>query len=429
MLNTNAGRSIETLTTKSSLPARYDAIRNATIDICKPLSHEDHVVQPVIFVSPPKWHLAHSTWFFENFILLKHKKGYRAFNESYNYLFNSYYESVGKRALRTDRGNITRPGVEEILQYRAYVDEQMQLLMQEGISEEAAAFIELGLNHEQQHQELLYTDIKYILGHNPLFPQYHAPALRVEAAARPANYIEMSEGTYEIGHAGNDFCFDNEKGRHKVFLHAFRYMDRLVTNEEYLQFMEAGGYENALLWLAEGWDWVKQNNVIAPMYWHKIDNEWHNYTLEGLVKIDEAAPVTHVSYYEAEAFARWKGKRLLTEFEWEAVCSAKHKVIPAHANFSGKRLLTTSHAGEGDDQLLGNTWEWTASAYLPYPFYKQAEGALGEYNGKFMVNQMVLRGGSCVTPRDHMRITYRNFFHADERWQFTGIRLAESIGK
>lgn len=427
MLKTGAEKNSDILHDRSTLQMRYNAIRNATTAVCKPLTYEDHVVQPVIFVSPPKWHLAHSTWFFENFILSKHKKGYKVFNENYNYLFNSYYESEGKRVLRTDRGNITRPGVEEILRYRAYVDEQMRLLLETSVPEEAAAFIELGLNHEQQHQELLYTDIKYILGHNPLFPPYHAPALRVEAAARPAAFIDMNEDIYEIGYDGNDFCFDNEKGRHKVFLHAFRYMDRLATNGEYLEFMEAGGYDDALLWLAEGWDWVNENKVNAPLYWHKMDGEWYNYTLAGLLKVDEAAPVTHVNYFEADAFARWKGKRLLTEFEWEAACSVRHKVIPSHANFADKGILTTSVAGEGDDQFLGNAWEWTSSAYLPYPYYKQAKGALGEYNGKFMVNQMVLRGGSCVTPRDHMRITYRNFFHADERWQFTGIRLAESI--
>jgi ergothioneine biosynthesis protein EgtB len=412
---------------KAAQTGRYSAIRKASVDICKPLSHEDHVVQPAAFVSPPKWHLAHSTWFFEHFILSKNKKGYKAFNESYNYLFNSYYDSAGSRVLRTDRGNITRPGVEEILQYRAYVDEQVGTLLETGVPEEAAAFIELGLHHEQQHQELLYTDIKYILGHNPLFPQYHAPALRAETPVRPAAFIDMNEGIYGIGYDGDGFCFDNEKGRHKVFLHAFRFMDRLITNGEYLGFMEDGGYDNALLWLAEGWDWVKQNRAASPLYWYKIDNNWYNYSLSGLLKVNESAPVTHVSYYEADAFARWKGKRLLTEFEWEAACSARYREIPSHSNFADKRALSTSAAHEGDDQLLGNAWEWTSSAYLPYPYYKQATGALGEYNGKFMVNQMVLRGGSCVTPRDHMRITYRNFFHPDERWQFTGIRLAESI--
>lgn len=406
------------------LKEKYLFIRKATTAICSLLSVEDHVVQPVLFVSPPKWHLGHSTWFFEQFVLVPYNKSYEPFNRNYNYLFNSYYESVGKRVLRTNRGNITRPGIEEVLQYRSYVDEAMMDMLQAELPAEILRIIELGLNHEQQHQELLYTDIKYILGNNPLLPAYTTTHENT-GHPRKEDYIEVKEGIYEIGYSSNGFCFDNEKGAHKVFLHAFRYMDRLITNGEYLEFMDAGGYSNSLLWLAEGWDWVQMNNVHSPMYWHLTENDWHYYTLGGLKKIDHYAPVTHISFYEADAYARWSGKRLLTEFEWEAACQLKHEDIPADSNFVDAGILTPRSARH--DQMLGDAWEWTNSAYLPYPYYKQEKGALGEYNGKFMINQMVLRGGSCVTPRDHIRITYRNFFHPDERWQFTGIRLAENI--
>jgi ergothioneine biosynthesis protein EgtB len=405
---------------------RFITVRNASTAICEPLAHEDHVVQPAMFVSPPKWHLAHTTWFFEQFVLIPNKKGYKVYNDSYNYLFNSYYESIGARVLRTDRGNMTRPGILEILQYRKYVDEAMLDFLSAEQSPKINELIELGLNHEQQHQELLFTDIKYILGHNPLFPVYkESSTSNKRASPRKMNYVEVPEGIYEIGYTGEGFCFDNEKGAHKVFLHAFRYMDRLATNEEYIQFMEQGGYSNALLWLGEGWDWVKQNGITAPMYWYRMDNEWYNYTLNGLRKVDPNEPVTHISFYEADAFARWKGQRLMTEFEWEAACRKVFQDVPHDANFTDKGKLHPVLAN--GHQMLGDAWEWTNSAYLPYPYYKQEKGALGEYNGKFMVNQMVLRGGSCVTPRDHIRMTYRNFFHADERWQFTGIRLAESL--
>lgn len=406
------------------LKEKYLRIRNASAGICAPLTTEDHVVQPVVFVSPPKWHLAHTTWFFEQFVLVPNNKSYKIFNKDYNFLFNSYYESVGNRVLRTDRGNITRPGVAEVLQYRSYVDEAMMNLMSTELQPEVMNIIELGLNHEQQHQELLYTDIKYILGHNPLLPAYTTMP-NIKSNLRKENYVEVREGIYEIGYTGNGFCFDNEKGVHKIFLHAFHYMDRLITNAEYLEFMDAGGYSNPLLWLAEGWDWVKMNNIKSPMYWYYMDNDWHHYTLGGQKKIDHYAPVTHISFYEADAYARWAGKRLLTEFEWEVACKLKHAGIPGEANFADQGILEPQSSSH--DQLFGDVWEWTNSAYLPYPWYKQEKGALGEYNGKFMINQMVLRGGSCVTPRDHIRSTYRNFFHADERWQFTGIRLGENI--
>lgn len=405
----------------------YPRIRNTSVSICSRLQTEDHVVQPALFVSPPKWHLAHTTWFFEQFVLVPHKKGYKVFDENYRYLFNSYYESVGERVLRGDRGNMTRPVLNEVLAYREHVDSAMTDLLSNHDVTGINYIIELGLNHEQQHQELLYTDIKYILGNNPLFPPYHEPGKSRARDARPAGFIEMDEGVYEIGYNGDEYCFDNEKGAHKVFLHAYRIMNRLVTNYEFLEFMNDGGYQRPLLWLGEGWDWVKLNNISAPMYWYKNDNKWFNYTLHGFREIDLNEPVTHISFYEADAFARWKGMRLPTEFEWEAACKKTSPVVPADANFTDTGLLHPSAAGPGTNQMIGDAWEWTNSAFLPYPYYKQASGALGEYNGKFMVNQMILRGGSCATPRDHFRITYRNFFHAEERWQFTGIRLAETV--
>jgi ergothioneine biosynthesis protein EgtB len=384
---------------------QYRAVRKASERICRPLQKEDYVVQPVVDVSPPKWHLGHITWFWEAFVLIPHFPGYRPCNPDYNYVFNSYYETVGARVLRTDRGNLSRPSVDEVYDYRRYVDEAMEKLISGGVGPQLESLIVLGLNHEQQHQELLYTDIKYILGHNPLFPAYSdtdlvgqpQPSAQLQAAAQPARYLMMPAGIYEIGYAGNDFCFDNELGRHKVYLNDYRIASELVTNGEYLEFIEAGGYSNFVWWHAEGWDWVKKNAVTAPLYWHRIDGRWHQYTFAGLQPLDRKQPLSHISYYEAVAYAAYKGCRLPTEFEWEAA------------------------AGEF---AWGRRWEWTESAYLPYPGFKKAEGAIGEYNGKFMVSQMVLRGASVATPENHSRKTYRNFFHPPLRWQFTGIRLA-----
>lgn len=406
------------------------SIRQQTLKLCEPLCTEDFVVQPVEDVSPPKWHLGHTTWFFENFILAPHKKNYKVFNDKFNYIFNSYYESVGKRVLRTNRGNLTRPAVEEIIRYREHVDEQLSdfLTNTESLAPQLSYLLNLGLNHEQQHQELLVTDIKYILGNNPLFPEYlkNSDSLtHNDSAPLKENYIEIEEGVYQAGYSGNGFCFDNEKGVHGIFLHSFRLRDRLITNAEYLDFIEAGGYADFRWWLADGWDWVKQNKITAPEYWHKIDNEWHNYMLAGLKKVTPGAPVTHISFYEADAFARWKGKRLPTEYEWEVAASLLNPEIPKQANFLESGNYMPAAPAENNPQLFGDAWEWTNSAYLPYPYYHQEKGALGEYNGKFMVNQMVLRGGSCATPRSHIRHTYRNFFQPCKRWQFTGIRLAE----
>ena len=377
---------------------QYRAVRKASEAICHPLQKEDYVVQPVVDVSPPKWHLGHTTWFWEAFVLIPHSQGYRPCNRDYNYVFNSYYETIGARVVRTDRGNLSRPSVDEIYTYRQYVDEAMERFIAGGPAEELEQLIILGLNHEQQHQELLFTDIKYILGHNPLFPAWSEQDIDTAPPEPSAAFVSVPAGLYEIGYSGDGFCFDNELSRHTVYLNAFQLAVNPVTNAEYLEFMKAGGYTNFAWWHAEGWDWVKRNSISSPLYWHLMDGEWHQYTMAGLKPLDGKQLLSHISYYEAVAFAAWKGCRLPTEVEWEA----------------------------GAGQFgWGKRWEWTESAYLPYPGFKKAAGAIGEYNGKFMVSQMVLRGGSVATPVGHSRISYRNFFHPNLRWQFTGIRLAK----
>jgi ergothioneine biosynthesis protein EgtB len=381
---------------RQSIAEQYMNIRRRTEEICAPLQTEDYVVQPVVDVSPPKWHLGHSTWFFETFLLKPHHKGYREFNKDYNYVFNSYYESVGARVIRTDRGNLSRPTVDDIYKYRRHVDEAMISLLGSDTTELHDVLM-LGLNHEQQHQELLLTDIKYILGHNPLFPAYNSKAELTDLKQEKGT-ISIKEGLYQVGHTGQGFCFDNELRQHKVHLAAFEICGSLVTNGEYLNFINDGGYSDFKHWHSEGWDWVNNNGITAPLYWHYIDGHWFNYTLQGLVPVDWEQPLCHVSYYEASAYASWKNMRLPTEFEWEAACKKFN---------------------------YGARWEWTCSAYLPYPGYTKAPGAIGEYNGKFMVNQMVLRGSSVATPPGHSRPTYRNFFHPHLRWQYTGVRLCK----
>lgn len=377
---------------------RYQRTRRRTEAICRNLETEDYVVQPAADVSPPKWHLGHTTWFWETFLLAPHLPGYRVFHDDFSYVFNSYYETVGKRVLRAERGNLSRPTVGEVYRYRAWVDELIERLFAAGI-EGLAPLIELGLNHEEQHQELLVADIKYILGHNPLFPVLDVfPEIQTHRETK-AGWADFEEGVYAIGYEGEGFCFDNELGRHKVFLPSFSIQTALVSNGEYEAFIEDGGYARFDLWLADGWDWVRNHGVKAPLYWHLVNGQWHSYDFGGLAPLDPAAPVCHVSYYEAEAYARWKGLRLPTEAEWETAASA----IP-----------------------WGRRWEWTNSAYLPYPGFQTAPGAVGEYNGKFMSGQMVLRGASDATPPGHSRPTYRNFFQPDKRWQYTGIRLAKT---
>jgi ergothioneine biosynthesis protein EgtB len=375
----------------------YKKVRQRTEYICSPLQTEDYVVQPVVDVSPPKWHIGHTTWFFETFILKPYFMGYQEFNPNYNYVFNSYYETVGNRVIRTDRGNLSRPTVNDIYQYRAYVDEAMERFLITEPTADVKELLILGFNHEEQHQELLLTDIKYILGHNPLFPPYSSSYHSPKAELVDPDFIKINEGIYEIGFTGEGFCFDNELNRHKVYLNAYEISPNLVTNAEYLEFINSGGYHDFRHWHAEGWDWVKTNKIEAPLYWHLIDEEWHNYTFHDLETLNLKEPVCHISYFEAYAYASWKGLRLPTEFEWET----------AATQFS-----------------WGKSWEWTESSYLPYPGFAKAPGAIGEYNGKFMVNQKVLRGASEATSPGHSRITYRNFFQTNLRWQFTGIRLA-----
>ena len=378
---------------------KYLFIRKYTEDICAPLKTEDYVVQPVVDVSPPKWHIGHATWFFETFILQSFMKEYVEFDPNYNFVFNSYYETVGARVIRTDRGNLSRPTVEDIYKYRKHVDEAMKQFLQKPLSKEIEEIMLLGFNHEQQHQELLMTDIKYILGNNPLFPPYKSSLNQKEKIPQTAepDFIKIEKGIYEIGHEGEGFCFDNELGRHPVYLGKFNISKNLVTNGEFLEFINEGGYTDFNYWHADGWEWVKTNHIVAPFYWHFMDNNWNHYTLEGLQPLVLNEPVNHVSYYEAAAYASWKEMRLPTEFEWEI----------AAKNFE-----------------WGTRWEWTESAYLPYPGFSKAPGAIGEYNGKFMVNQKVLRGASEVTSPGHSRISYRNFFYPHLRWQYTGIRLA-----
>lgn len=421
-----------TASTQLSLAKRFLAIRQQSIAICAPLQTEDYVVQPIGDVSPPKWHLGHTTWFFENFILVDQLPNYQFFNKQLNYFFNSYYESQGERILRTNRGNMTRPSVEEIIAYRQHVDAAMEQLFSQFLEDTAiptplAHLMEVGLQHEQQHQELLVTDIKYILGTNPLFPVYHKKTTTSNnVTARPLNWLAIPEGVYQIGYEGKHFSWDNEGSVHKVYLHDFEIADRLVTNGEFLEFMQAGGYQQYEHWLSEGWEWAKQLDVKAPLYWYKKAGEWYQYTMRGLEPIQLQEPVTHISYFEADAYAQWRGLRLPTEFEWEVACKNQYQIIPQDGNFlETQNFHPTATITTKDTQFLGNVWEWTGSAYLPYPNYPRFKGALGEYNGKFMVNQMVLRGGSCATPISHARMTYRNFFQTDKRWQFTGIRLAK----
>ncbi|MDH5183725.1 MAG: ergothioneine biosynthesis protein EgtB [Gammaproteobacteria bacterium] len=410
---------------QQQLISRYRQVRNDSLDICRPLSAEDHCIQTTAEVSPPKWHLAHTSWFFEAFILRRQNDAYQPYHPKYDYLFNSYYETMGKPFPRAQRGLLSRPGVEEILQYRGHVDNAMIEHIENATSEQfekLAFLVELGLNHEQQHQELLYTDIKQILAFNPLHPAYDSTlATPKSSEAQAIQWLKKSAGIHHIGNHQNGFSYDNEGPRHRVLLRDHQIANRTVNNAEYLAFMNAGGYEDCALWLADGWKLINDRQWNSPLYWHFIDGKWWYMTLSGLREIDIWAPVTHVSFYEADAYARWHGSRLPDEAEWE-LASLDHD--PQHGNYRDSGYLQPI-ASSDDEGFFGNVWEWTKSPYQAYPGFKPLHGSVGEYNGKFMCNQMVLRGGSCVSPREHLRHTYRNFFYPLERWQFTGIRLAK----
>ncbi|WP_420577186.1 ergothioneine biosynthesis protein EgtB [Ekhidna sp.] len=415
------------VSTKIDLLEIYKDVRAHTQHLCEPLEIEDFVVQPVMDVSPLKWHLGHTTWFFETFVLKPNVIDYKEFHPKYPLLFNSYYISAGERWTRANRGQLTRPTVKEVFAYREYVDGAMhQFLSKNEVSKELKNVVILGCNHEQQHQELFLYDIKRILGDNPLYPPYREEKKNIKKVESKTEWLNVEEGVYEVGFQGEGFHFDNEEGRHKVFLHEYQIASGLVTNGEYKKFIQDGGYRDHMLWLSEAWDWVNENQINAPRYWHQEDGgEWWNYTLNGYEEIDDDDPLCHISYYEADAFARWKGCRLPTEQEWETACNIYSPNILQDANFVESdhfRAIRTS----GFD-FFGNVWEWTSSPYVAYPYYNPPEGALGEYNGKFMVNQMVLRGGSFGTSKNHIRSTYRNFFHPHLRWMFSGIRLAKHI--
>jgi ergothioneine biosynthesis protein EgtB len=416
----------------ASLEARLTETRRLSHELAAPLSAEDMTAQAMDDASPTKWHLAHVTWFFETFILAKHLPGYRIFDETFNYCFNSYYESQGPRQPRPKRGVLTRPSAERVLAYRAHIDEALAgLFRHEGADQaEIARLVEVGINHEQQHQELLLTDILALFAANPLRPAYRPAQPRTANASAQdmaLGWIDFPGGIHQVGHGGEGYAWDNESPRHDVLIHPFRLADRLVSNGEWLDFIGDGGYRTPALWLSDGWATVNREGWQAPLYWEERDGRWLAMSLEGLNPVERTAPVSHVSYYEADAYARWAGRRLPTEFEWEVAASG----LPNTGNNLGTRALrpmpVDAPANGRPRQMFGDVWEWTQSAYLPYPGYRAPAGALGEYNGKFMVSQQVLRGGSCATPRGHTRATYRNFFYPHQRWQFMGLRLALEI--
>lgn len=412
-----------------TLAQRFRTVRALTQAICEPLTTEDYVVQSMPDVSPTKWHLAHTAWFFETFVLASAERSFQHYNPTFAKLFNSYYQTVGEQHPRPDRGLLTRPTVGEIFAYRHAVDQRMDALFAQpgALNAELCSVVEVGLHHEQQHQELILTDIKHVLSCNPLRPAYQEVDVVPTDRPTPMRWTALPEGTFGMGYAGQGFCYDNELPRHAVILHGGEIASRVVTNAEFCEFIADGGYDKPTLWLADGWARVRQDNWRCPLYWENMDGELHHFTLSGTQPLPPDAPVCHVSFFEAEAYARWAGARLPTEAEWEVVAADE----PISGNFVESGRLAPGAPGndEPDDaaaprQLFGDVWEWTASPYTGYPGYRPPNGALGEYNGKFMCNQFVLRGGACVTPRTHMRATYRNYFPPDARWQFSGIRLA-----
>ncbi len=406
----------------AELGSDYQRVRALTDTLASPLSAEDQTIQSMPDVSPTKWHLAHTTWFFETFVLTPNVDRYDVFHPQFSYLFNSYYETVGSRHPRDRRGLLSRPGVAEIAAYREHVDRAMADFLTGSVAPDVIALLELGLQHEQQHQELLLMDIKHVLSANPLEPTY-LRSTTAQSSARRLGWVAHEGGLAEIGHRGSGFAFDNESPRHRLFLEPFALADRPVSCGEWLAFIEDDGYQRADLWLSDGWALAQSEGWTAPLYWRRDGDDWSEYTLSGPRTLELAHPVCHVSYYEADAFARWTGARLPTEAEWEVVASASSP----SGRFFDIEVLHPRSSLDGDLGLFGDVWEWTGSAYLPYPGFRAAPGAVGEYNGKFMVNQHALRGGSCVTPPDHMRATYRNFFPPSARWLFSGVRLARDL--
>jgi len=427
-LNSNKDDSNEYLS-KEQITQGYKAVRELSGILAEPLEIEDYVIQSMPDVSPTKWHLAHTSWFFETFILSKAVEGYQSPSPQYAYLFNSYYVQAGERHYRPKRGLISRPTVEETYNYRNHVDESMLRFMEDAGEKEwkeYAPSIEIGIHHEQQHQELILTDIKHVFSENPLRPAYAGKSGKGKGSSKPASWKEFAGGLYSIGHGGGGFGYDNEFPAHKEYLEPYRLCSRLVTNGEFMEFIEDGGYEAPELWLSQGWATVEANNWKAPLYWERGRNGWENFTLSGMRDLAPEEPVCHVSFFEADAYSRWAGARLPTEAEWEVAAGD----MPSEGNFVDDRTFhPVSASGEAAKdallQMYGDVWEWTQSSYSPYPGYKTLPGALGEYNGKFMCNQYVLRGGSCATSKSHIRKTYRNFFPPDARWQFMGIRLAK----
>ena len=416
---------------REHLADRFNSIREYSNYLVEPLEIEDFVIQAMTNASPTKWHLAHTSWFYETFILDKVYNDYESLHPQYAHLFNSYYLQTGNPYTRSDRGLISRPTVKEVFEYREYVNNEIREFLEQATEKQLAEYgpvIEIGNNHEQQHQELILTDLKYMLSRNPLYPVYREREIPGSSRPYDLDWIRFEEGIYEIGNEGDEFTYDNEHPRHRRFLEAFEVADRLITNREYMNFIEDGGYKRSELWLDDGWSTVNKHKWKAPLYWLKKDGEWYNFTLSGLRNVHPDEPVTHVSYYEADAFARWAGARLINEAEWEVAAGD----LPYEGNFVEKSHfhpmpLQKSKNSGAPAQVYGDVWEWTQSAYDSYPGYEPLPGALGEYNGKFMCGQYVLRGGSCATSQTHIRKTYRNFFYPDARWQFNGIRLARTV--
>jgi ergothioneine biosynthesis protein EgtB len=406
----------------ASLADRYQAVRALTELLATPLSPEDQTVQSMPDVSPTKWHRAHTSWFFETFLLGPYAPGYTEFHPSYSYLFNSYYEAVGQRYARPNRGLVSRPGCADVARYRRHVDQHMTGLLEGKLDPAAASLVDLGLHHEQQHQELLLMDIKHVLSLNPLNPPYVDFSARETTQSEPSGgWSEHAGGETEVGQRGGGFCFDNETPSHAVLLAPFALAEQFVTCGEWIEFIQDNGYRRPEFWLSDGWAAVQADGWTAPLYWEQDGSGWSVFTLGGRRPVDPTEPVCHVSYYEADAFAHWSGARLPTEFEWEAVAATQ----PLHGRFLDPDRPHPQ--ARKDPAWYGDVWVWTASAYLPYPGFRPAAGGVGEYNGKFMVNQHVLRGGSCVTPAGHVRATYRNFFPPSARWPFTGVRLARDL--